>query len=151
MKKSILLTVIILFCIVPISTSQAMQRWTPAKDNLASNQKQLRELIMELGNPEFKANFLTENIKQLPETLIAQGGGAGSGGGTGIGGSSNSSGSSGNVNRRGHGRSTRGDDYNANSHRKKEPQENEEEWPKEEWPKGEWPKGEWGDAEYPED
>jgi hypothetical protein len=163
MKKIILLTgaVIILFCIVPISTTQAMQNRAHGHGSIASdqpdavlsvfNQKELRDIIVELGNPKFKGNPITGNIQELHGAVMAQAGG-GAGGGIGSG-KSKGSGSLGNnnqnVHRRGYGRSTMGDEYDADGDEKKK--EEESEWPKGEYPKGEWPKGEWGDAEYPED
>jgi hypothetical protein len=167
MKKIILLTgaVIILFCIVPISTTQAMQNRAHGHGSIASdqpdavlsvfNQKELRDIIVELDNPKFKGNLITENIKELRGAVLAQG--AGGGGGVSSG-KSKGSGSLGNnnqnVHRRGYGRSTMGDEYDADGDEKKKEEESEwpkGEYPKGEYPKGEWPKGEWGDAEYPED
>ena len=86
MKKTILFiaAMLLVFCIVPISTTQAMLQRAQDKDSFAStqpndvlsvfNQKKLRGLVSELGNPAFKDNVLTRDIKFPQGTTIAQSG-----------------------------------------------------------------------------
>jgi hypothetical protein len=86
MKKTILFiaAMLLVFCIVPISTTQAMPQRVQEKDSFAStqpnaalyvlNQKELSGMTTELGNPEFKDNVLTRGSKCPQGTTIAQNG-----------------------------------------------------------------------------
>jgi len=163
MKKIILFTIagIISFCIASTSMVQAMQHRAQGHTTIAPSQldavlsafdrKVLHDLRVEFDNPDFKDNLITDTIKEPRGAMLAQGGGGG-GAGAGSGGGSGKSKGSGrrsnnnqNVNRRGYGRSTMGDEYDANGDETKK--EEESEWPQEEYPQGEWPKGEWPKGE----
>lgn len=84
MGKTILFiaTILLVFCIVPLSTTQAMPQQAHGKDNVASslpnaalhasNQKDLRDIDMELNNPVRKENVLTYDIQELRTITIAR-------------------------------------------------------------------------------
>jgi hypothetical protein len=126
MKNTILFiaAMLLVFCIVPIATTQAMPRRTQEKDSFAStqpnaalyvlNQKELPGMITELGNPAFKDNVLTRGSKCPQGTTIAQSGKSTT---TTTKGKTNP-----HVKRSGHGRSTMGD----NVTKKDDGDENEE-------------------------
>ncbi len=113
MKKTILFiaAMLLVFCIVPIATTQAMPRRAQEKDSFAStqpnaalyvlNQKELPGMITEFSNPAFKDNVLTRGINCPQGTTIAQSG------------KSTTTTSTGKTNphvkRSGHGRSSMGD------------------------------------------
>ena len=81
MKKVILCiaSMLLVFCIIPISTTQAMPRQAQGDDTVASalsvfNQKELHSLIAALGNSAFKDNGLTRDIQDQRGTTLAQNG-----------------------------------------------------------------------------
>ena len=70
---------IIIFCIVPIATTQAMQRRMQRDNSFALNdlsyvlnQKELHGLFAELGSPAFKDTILTYDLQEPRELTIAQ-------------------------------------------------------------------------------
>ena len=75
---------LLVFCIVPISTTQAMPQRTHGKDSFAStqpndvlavfNQRKISDMVIELSNSAFKDNVLTRDIKCPQGTTIAQSG-----------------------------------------------------------------------------
>jgi hypothetical protein len=115
MKKTILFIAagIIVFCIVPIATTQAMPRKVEGEGNIISNppnaflsilnQKELRTIDAGQSIPLLKDNILSYGMQELRGTTIARGGNR-------PGGNNNPY-----VKRRGYGRSTMGDNYDNES------------------------------------
>lgn len=81
MKKIVMFAVssIILFCIVPIATIQAMPHQLQENENITTaqlndSQKNLRGMLIELTNPVLKENVLIYDNSGLSKTTLAQGG-----------------------------------------------------------------------------
>jgi len=159
MKKIMLLTVtgIILFYIVPISTTHALLLQGQGPNNTTSdtgmaayNQSSPLDISPRLDNPNFEDNLLTDTMNDRPGTLLVQGGGgaggggtgSGSGGGTGVSGGGKSKGSTSrstnqNVQRTGSGRSEMGD-YNDAEKKPEKNKGDEAEWDETDWEESEW-------------
>ena len=86
MKKVILFiaAMLLMFCIVPISTTQAMLQRAHEKDSFVStqpnavlsvfNQRKTSDMVVELSSRVLKDNILSYDLQEPPKTTIAQSG-----------------------------------------------------------------------------